>query len=61
MAAVVRLIIEPGTPRPIDGLCDRCLNPALIEIPAYLLTPGGVRQIGRRVICIDCHITKEDQ
>lgn len=56
---MLRLVVQlvAGTPRRIDGLCCRCLLPALIEVPVLSLTLAGVTPFGVTRWCTDCQVS----
>ncbi|QOP64278.1 hypothetical protein QDW16_gp26 [Microbacterium phage Quenya] len=55
MAAIHTYVHFRDTPTP-DGLCPRCLNPALKQFTLQRLDWDGITNIGTRVACTDCRI-----
>lgn len=51
-ALVIRF--DVGTPTPVDGLCFRCLTPALAVVDVFRLTDSGVTRVGVMTVCMDC-------
>lgn len=45
--------VTPGEPRPLDGLCPRCLLPSLVEVDLVTMTEIGVRVVETWIGCTE--------
>jgi hypothetical protein len=45
--------VTPGDPRPVDGLCPRCLLPSLVTLDLCSVTEAGVSKVGSWTGCAE--------
>jgi hypothetical protein len=50
------LTVTPGTPRPVDGLCPRCVLPSLVAVSLFSMCEHGPAYVGEWTGCVteDC-------